>query len=179
METTIPKQTAIDFEYEISFFEFRICVIGLDEAGINLAHLFSSKYLTIGFDESPEQVKLISENYNYNNRNLKFTSNPDDIRNCNFYVLSDSKHSSYLKTGELIGNVISKGDFVVVEQEELEKKKEEFIPVIENVSGLKYDEDFFGGKKPVISEVNYEKEKKEVNKIVTALFSSVLKKGIG
>ena len=171
MDIIQSKPNANYYEDEISFFEFHICVIGIDEAGLNLARLFATKYQTIGFDANSERIDELAKSNK--SKSLTFTSNLEDIRGCNFYLLSDSTSEDLINAGKVVGNVIKNGDFVVLDQTDFtEIKKDHLIPEIESISGLKYDEDFFGAERPEVAVKN--EENREVSKIVHALFSSII-----
>ncbi len=93
-----------------------------------------------------------------NNHGFKCTSNIEDIRDCNFYVVAvptpvDENNNPDLTplygASETIGKVISNGDIVVYESTVYPGVTEdECIPVVEKVSGLKFNEDFFAGYSP-------------------------------
>ena len=157
----------------------RIAVIGLGYVGLPLARLFATKFPVIGFDvnvkrvneinqgidhtlEVDEQVlktALVTENPVPNGINGLFCSfNPEDIKACNFYVVTvptpvDKNNrpdlTPLLKASETVGRVISKGDIVVYESTVYPGATEEdCIPVIEKISGLRYNIDFFAGYSP-------------------------------
>lgn len=150
--------------------ETRICVIGLGYVGLPLARLFSTKYKTIGFDMNPNRVKALMNGHdatlevsdellqNAIKNGFKCTANIDDIRDCNFYIVavptpvdSDNKPdlSPLYGASETVGKVISKGDIVVYESTVYPGVTEdECIPVVERVSGLKFNVDFFAGYSP-------------------------------
>ena len=148
----------------------KIAVIGLGYVGLPLARLFSSKYQTIGFDVDPVRVKTLMDGHDHtlevSDELLKLafehgfvcTSNLDDIRDCNFYVVAvptpvDDYNRPDLTplygASETVGKVISKGDIVVYESTVYPGVTEdECIPVIEKVSGLKFNVDFYAGYSP-------------------------------
>lgn len=127
------------------------------------------------------------------------TSNIDDIRNCNFYVVAvptpvDVNNRPDLTplwgASETVGKVISKGDIVVYESTVYPGvTEEECLPVVENVSGLKFNVDFFAGYSPERinpgdKEHTVEKIKKvtsgstpEIADIVDGVYNSVLVNG--
>lgn len=148
----------------------RICVIGLGYVGLPLARLFSTKFETIGFDLNQKRVKslmqghddtlevddnLLKEAIKYG---FKCTTNLEDIKHCNFYVVAvptpvDENNRPDLKplkgASETVGKVISKGDIVVYESTVYPGvTEEECLPVVEKVSGLTYNKDFFAGYSP-------------------------------
>ncbi len=150
--------------------EVKICVIGLGYVGLPLARLFSTKYKTVGFDMNQKRVEALMAGHDATlevsdellqsaiNNGFVCTSNIDDIRNCNFYVVAvptpvDENNNPDLTplygASTTVGKVISKGDVVVYESTVYPGVTEdECIPVVEKVSGLKFNEDFFAGYSP-------------------------------
>lgn len=150
--------------------EVKIAVIGLGYVGLPLARLFSTKYETIGFDMNSSRVDALMEGHDTTlevsdellreaiMKGFKCTANIDDIRSCNFYVVAvptpvDKNHNPDLTplygASTIVGQVISKGDIVVYESTVYPGVTEdECIPVVERVSGLKYNIDFFAGYSP-------------------------------
>ena len=149
----------------------KICVIGLGYVGLPLARLFSTKYQTIGFDMNPNRVKALMTGHDatlevsdellhdaINNYGFRCTSNMEDIRGCNFYVVAvptpvDADNNPDLtplyRASETVGKVIGNGDVVVYESTVYPGVTEdECIPVVEKVSGLKLNVDFYGGYSP-------------------------------
>lgn len=149
----------------------KICVIGLGYVGLPLARLFSTKYPTIGFDMNQTRVDALNSGHDatlevsdellqdaLDNNGFRCTKNLDDIRDCNFYVVAvptpvDDNNRPDLKpllgASETVGKVISKGDIVVYESTVYPGvTEEECLPVVERVSGLKFNEDFFAGYSP-------------------------------
>ncbi|WP_337756639.1 nucleotide sugar dehydrogenase [Alistipes sp.] len=150
--------------------EVKICVIGLGYVGLPLARLFSTKYKTVGFDMNQKRVEALMAGHDATlevsdellqsaiNNGFVCTSNIDDIRDCNFYVVAvptpvDENNNPDLTplygASMTVGKVISKGDVVVYESTVYPGVTEdECIPVVEKVSGLKFNEDFFAGYSP-------------------------------
>lgn len=151
--------------------EIKIGVIGLGYVGLPLARLFSTKYPTIGYDMNQGRIDELREGHDHTlevsddllqdalvNRHLTCTTNLDDLRECNFYVVAvptpiDKNNAPDLRplygASETVGKVISKGDIVVYESTVYPGVTEdECIPVVERVSGLKYNIDFFAGYSP-------------------------------
>lgn len=151
--------------------EIKIAVIGLGYVGLPLARLFSTKFQTIGFDMNQKRVKALMEGHDatlevsdellqdaINNHGFKCTTNLEEIRNCNFYVVAvptpvDENNRPDLRplwgASETVGKVINKGDIVVYESTVYPGvTEEECLPVVEKVSGLKFNEDFFAGYSP-------------------------------
>ena len=148
----------------------KIAIIGLGYVGLPLAHAFSSKYEVVGFDIaqwridelregldrtlelSTEQVKEALAN------NMKFTNQLEEIADCNIYIVTVptpiDKHKKpdltpLLKASESIGSVLKKDDIVIYESTVYPGATEEdCVPVLERVSGLKFNQDFFCGYSP-------------------------------
>lgn len=148
----------------------KICVIGLGYVGLPLARLFSTKYQTIGFDMNQKRVDTLMEGHDATlevsdellqsaiANGFKCTINLEEIKDCNFYVVAvptpvDDNNRPDLRplwgASETVGKVISKGDIVVYESTVYPGvTEEECLPVVERVSGLKYNVDFFAGYSP-------------------------------
>ena len=191
--------------------EIKIAVIGLGYVGLPLARLFSTKYKTVGFDMSKARVDALMQGHDATlevaddllqsaiANGFVCTSDINDIKDCNFYVVAvptpvdrDNKPdlTPLYGASETIGKVISKGDIVVYESTVYPGVTEdECIPVVERVSGLKYNVDFYAGYSP--ERINpgdklhtVEKIKKvtsgstlEIGKIVDEVYSSVITAG--
>ena len=151
--------------------ETKICVIGLGYVGLPLARLFSTKYKTVGFDMNARRCEALMAGHDatlevaddilqdaINNHGFVCTADMEQIRDCNFYVVAvptpvDGDNRPDLTplygASETVGKVISKGDVVVYESTVYPGVTEdECIPVVEKVSGLKFNEDFFAGYSP-------------------------------
>ena len=192
--------------------EIKIAVIGLGYVGLPLARLFSTKYSTVGFDMNQKRCDTLMSGHDstlevpdellrdaINNHGFKCTTDINEIRECNFYVVAvptpvDENNRPDLKplwgASETVGKVISKGDIVVYESTVYPGvTEEECLPVVERVSGLKFNEDFFAGYSPERinpgdKEHTVEKIKKvtsgstpEVADIVDGVYNSVLVNG--
>jgi UDP-N-acetyl-D-galactosamine dehydrogenase len=200
------------------YFNPRICVIGLGYVGLPLARIFSTKYRTVGFDLNQTRVyelmsgkdstlevaddllqSAIDMGKVHTDKGLVCTTDIEEIRNCNFYIVAvptpvDENHNPVLRpligASETVGKVISKGDIVVYESTVYPGVTEdECIPVVEKVSGLEYNRDFFAGYSPERinpgdKEHTVEKIMKvtsgstpEVGKIVDQVYASVITAG--
>lgn len=190
----------------------KIAVIGLGYVGLPLARLFSTKYKTVGFDMNQARVDALMTGHDatlevadellqdaIQNHGFVCTTQLDDIRDCNFYVVAvptpvDENNRPDLRplwgASETIGKVISKGDIVVYESTVYPGvTEEECLPVVEKVSGLKFNVDFFAGYSPERinpgdKEHTVEKIKKvtsgstpEIADIVDNVYNSVLING--
>lgn len=189
----------------------KICVIGLGYVGLPLARLFSTKYKTVGFDMNHKRVEALMAGHDATlevsdellqsaiANGFTCTSDIEDIRDCNFYVVAvptpvDNNNNPDLSplygASTTVGKVISKGDVVVYESTVYPGVTEdECLPVVEKVSGLKFNVDFFAGYSP--ERINpgdklhtVEKIKKvtsgstlEIGKLVDEVYSSVITAG--
>jgi len=146
----------------------KIVVIGLGYVGLPLAVEFGKKFSTVGFDIN--QIR-INELLAGNDRTLEtsleelksstllsFTSNKEEIKDADFYVVTvptpiDSSYHPDLtpleKASALLGGVIKKGSIVIYESTVYPGCTEEIcVPIIEKTSGLKFNQDFFAGYSP-------------------------------
>lgn len=169
----------------------RICVIGLGYVGLPLARLFSTKYKTIGFDMSQARVDALMAGHDstlevsdellqdaINNHGFRCTTNLDEIRDCNFYVVAvptpvdgDNKPdlSPLIGASTTVGKVIGKGDVVVYESTVYPGVTEDScVPVVEKVSGLEYNKDFYAGYSPERINPGDKKHTVEVIKKITS-----------
>lgn len=149
----------------------KICVVGLGYVGLPLARLFSTKFSTIGFDMNQKRVDALMSGHDatlevaddllqdaISNHGFVCTTDIEKIKQCNFYVVAvptpvDKNNnpdlSPLIGASTTVGNVINKGDIVVYESTVYPGVTEDdCIPVIEKVSGLKYNVDFFAGYSP-------------------------------
>lgn len=188
--------------------ETKICVIGLGYVGLPLARLFSTKYPTVGFDMNQARVDALMAGHDSTleiddellqgalNNGFVCTTDIEQIRDCNFYVVAvptpvDVNNNPDLtplySASTTVGKVISKGDIVVYESTVYPGVTEdECIPVVERVSGLKFNVDFYAGYSP--ERINpgdklhtVEKIKKvtsgstiEIGKKINAIYASVI-----
>jgi len=195
----------------------KIAIIGLGYVGLPLARLFAVKYPVTGFDINRKRVEelktsidrtleveeellqAVLKNSPDNSPGLYCSCNLEDIRDCNYYIVTvptpvDKNNRPDLtplyKASETVGKVIKKGDIVIYESTVYPGATEEdCIPVVERTSGLKFNVDFFAGYSPERinpgdKEHTVEKIKKvtsgsttEVGKKVNELYSSVIMAG--
>lgn len=154
----------------------KIAVIGLGYVGLPLARLFATKYPVIGFDINKNRIEglrsgtdstleveddtlqaVLSETVSME-KGLYCSFSLDDIKNCNYYIVTvptpvDKNNRPDLtplyKASETVGKVLKKGDIVVYESTVFPgATEEECIPVLEKISGLKFNQDFFAGYSP-------------------------------
>ncbi len=148
--------------------KLRIGVIGLGYVGLPLAVEFGKKFPTIGFDVNDRRVKELEAGKDVTLEvepaeltaasHLTYTTDPVAIADCNFYIVTvptpigDSNRpllTPLKRASETIGGVVSKGDIVVFESTVYPGATEEFcVPIIEKVSGLKMNGDFYVGYSP-------------------------------
>lgn len=152
----------------INLESLHIGIIGLGYVGLPLAVEFGKKYNTIGFDINEPRVKELTSgkdstlectNSELSQATLlKYTSSLQDIKKCNFYIVTvptpiDSSNAPDLtplkKASEALGQIISVNDTVVFESTVYPGATEEVcLPIIERISGLKFNKDFFAGYSP-------------------------------
>jgi len=191
--------------------ETKIAVIGLGYVGLPLARLFSTKYKTVGFDLSQARVNELMSGHDSTleisdellqsalKNGLTCTTDIETIRRCNFYIVAvptpvdrnnDPDLRPLIGASETVGKVISKGDIVVYESTVYPGVTEdECIPVVEKVSGLKYNQEFFAGYSPERinpgdKEHTVEKIRKvtsgstpEIGKMVNEVYASIITAG--
>lgn len=148
--------------------KIRIGVIGLGYVGLPLAVEFGRKYPTLGFDVKEARIAElrngkdstleVSSEELASLGQLSFTSNADDLKSCNFYIVtvptpvSDDNRPLLVplqKASETLSKVIDKGDIVVYESTVFPGATEEYcVPFLEKGSGLKLNTDFYAGYSP-------------------------------
>jgi len=156
--------------------QIKIAIIGLGYVGLPLARLFATKYSVVGFDINQERINelmsgvdstlevedevlqsvLVNEISNENGLYCSYSLK--DIEDCNYYIITvptpvDKNNRPILtpliKASETVGSVLKTGDIVVYESTVYPGATEEdCIPVLEQVSGLKFNKDFYAGYSP-------------------------------
>ena len=164
--------------------KYKITVIGLGYVGLPLAVEFGKQYNTIGFDVNNERIQQLTKGFDQtgevSKRNLsssiklKFSSHIKDISDSNIYIIAvptpiDKNNkpdlSILLSASELVGSQIKKGDIVIYESTVYPGcTEEDCVPVIEKVSKLKYNKDFFCGYSP--ERINPGDKKRTLTKIL-------------
>ena len=199
--------------------EIKIGVVGLGYVGLPLARLFATKYAVVGFDLKKERIEALNRGIDRTlevseevmksvlrpsvpkrgEKGLYCSCDPEDLRDCNYYIITVptpvDKHNRpdltpLIRASETVGQVIVRGDIVIYESTVYPGATEEdCIPVIERVSGLKYNVDFFAGYSPERinpgdKEHTVEKIKKvtsgstpEIADLVDEVYNSVLVNG--
>ncbi|MEB6677078.1 Vi polysaccharide biosynthesis UDP-N-acetylglucosamine C-6 dehydrogenase TviB [Acinetobacter haemolyticus] len=148
--------------------ELKIAIIGLGYVGLPLAVEFGKKVSVVGFDIHQKRVDELKSGQDHTLEvsseelkqasHLSYTANLDDLKECNFFIVTvptpvDEVNRPDLtplrKASETLGKVIKKGDIVVYESTVYPGATEEVcIPVLEQISGLKFNQDFFAGYSP-------------------------------
>lgn len=147
--------------------EAKLSVIGLGYVGLPIALEFAKKISVIGFDIREDRVEMMKnhidpsnelESSTFDNTDILFTANPDDLRNADFHIIAVptpiDKHNMpdlrpLFAATRTIGNVLKKGDYVVYESTVYPGCTEgDCVPILEKLSGLKYIEDFKVGFSP-------------------------------
>ncbi|MFB6317415.1 nucleotide sugar dehydrogenase [Saccharicrinis sp. FJH54] len=155
--------------------EINIAVIGLGYVGLPLAVEFGKKYKTIGFDINPKRISELNQGKDRtlevedeylaeviqnsdDNKGISFTTDINAIRTCNYFIVTVPTPIDENKVPDLtplkkasasVGQVLKTGDIVIYESTVYPgATEEECIPVLEEVSGLKFNVDFFAGYSP-------------------------------
>lgn len=155
----------------------KIAIIGLGYVGLPLAVEFGKKFPTVGFDINQNRVNelnsghdrtmevedcdlnnVISSEFNTDNNGLMVTTSPDALVECNVYIVTvptpTDRHNHpvltpLIKASETVGKTLKKGDVVIYESTVYPGVTEdECVPVLERVSGLKFNDDFYAGYSP-------------------------------
>ena len=182
----------------------KIAIIGLGYVGLPLARLFATKYSVVGFDINlnriaelnsgfdntleieEELLKSVLKSEDNNQLGLFCSNNIDDIRKCNYYIVTvptpvDEKKKADLKplfkASETVGKVLKKGDIVIYESTVYPGVTEdECVPILQKISGLKYNLDFFAGYSP--ERINPGDKEHTVDKILKVTAGSTPEIGI-
>ncbi|MBS7255442.1 nucleotide sugar dehydrogenase [Flavobacterium branchiicola] len=156
--------------------DIKIAVIGLGYVGLPLARLFATKYPVVGFDINESRIKSLNSGFdstlevdsetlkkvlvNSSNteRGLYCSNSLEDISECNYFIITvptpvDKNNRPDLtplyKSSESVGKILKKGDIVIYESTVYPGVTEEqCVPVLEKISGLVFNEDFFAGYSP-------------------------------
>lgn len=183
--------------------EIKIAVIGLGYVGLPLARLFATKYPVVGFDINTKRVAELISGFdstleisrealkhvlveNPSNEKGLFCSNSlNDIKNSNYYIITvptpvDKNNrpdlSLLVKASEIVGSVLKKNDVVIYESTVYPgATEEECIPVLERVSDLVFNKDFFAGYSP--ERINPGDKEHTVEKILKVTSGSTPKIG--
>ena len=150
--------------------DIKIAVIGLGYVGLPLARLFATKYDVVGFDINQKRIdellqgndstlevdtdvlQSVLKSHTSNEIGLYCSTKLEDIKNCNYYVITvptpiDKNNRPDLtplyKSSETVAQVLKKGDIVIYESTVYPGVTEdECVPVLEKISGLEFNKDF-------------------------------------
>ena len=184
--------------------EIKLGIIGLGYVGLPLARLFATKFPVVGFDINTSRIAELNSGYDatlevekellqsvlidapLTKNGLFCTSNSDDLKNCNYYIVTvptpiDKNNRPDLnplyKSSETVAKLLKKGDIVIYESTVYPGLTEEqCIPVLEKYSGLKYNIDFFAGYSP--ERINPGDKEHTVDKILKITAGSTPEIGI-
>ncbi|MBG0792623.1 Vi polysaccharide biosynthesis UDP-N-acetylglucosamine C-6 dehydrogenase TviB [Methylocystis sp. H62] len=151
-----------------SLSDIKLAIIGLGYVGLPLAAEFGKRRKVVGFDISPSRVAALKAGHDVTLEvsveelreasGLHYTTDLTDLADCNFYIVTvptpidEHKRpdlSPLIKASGMIGRVLKKGDIVVYESTVYPGATEEdCVPVLESVSGLTFNVDFFAGYSP-------------------------------
>ncbi|MGC6433458.1 MAG: nucleotide sugar dehydrogenase [Crocinitomicaceae bacterium] len=154
----------------------KVTVVGLGYVGLPLARLLATKYPVVGFDINEPRIKELNQGKDATleveddllksvlvdsstmEKGLFCSANLEDIKDSNYYIVTVptpvDKHNKpdltpLYKASETVGKVLKKGDIVIYESTVYPGvTEEECVPVLEKVSGLKFNVDFFAGYSP-------------------------------
>ena len=146
----------------------KIGMVGLGYVGLPLAVEFGKKYPTVGFDINASRIKSLQSGHDHTLEvsdeelsqatQLSYTATVDDIKNCNIYIvtvptpINEFKQpdlSPLEKASSLLGRVIKPCDLIIYESTVYPGATEEVcVPILEQVSGLKFNQDFYVGYSP-------------------------------
>ncbi|WP_395042749.1 nucleotide sugar dehydrogenase [Flavobacterium sp.] len=184
--------------------KIKIAIIGLGYVGLPLARLFATKYPVVGFDINQKRIDELNQGIDstleiekellnsvlikkpLEEIGLFCSTNSNDIKDCNYYIITvptpiDKNNRPDLtplyKASKTVGKVLKKGDIVIYESTVYPGlTEEECIPVLEKISNLKFNEDFFAGYSP--ERINPGDKEHTVDKILKITAGSTPEIGI-
>lgn len=148
--------------------DIKIAVIGLGYVGLPLAVEFGKKYQTLGFDINQARISELNNGSDSTlevsdeelaaTTNLSYSCQPEDLRSANVYIVTVptpiDQHKQpdltpLIKASEMLGKIVSKDDIIIYESTVYPGATEEAcIPVVEKMSGLVFNKDFYAGYSP-------------------------------
>ncbi len=189
--------------------EHKICVVGLGYVGLPVALEFARKFKVIGFDINQGRVEMMEKGIDPSNElessefegcDISFTSNPQETKDCTFYVVAVptpiNEHKNpdlkpLISACKIVGGVLKKNDIVVFESTVYPGcTEEDCVPVLEKESGLKFGHGFTVGYSPerinpgdkvhTLSSITkvVSGSDEATLKIVSAIYSAIIKAGI-
>jgi len=146
----------------------KVGVIGLGYVGLPLAVEFGKRFQTVGFDIKPDRIAELKRGVDSTLEvsgpelaeasKLSFTTNLDELRSCRVFIVTvptpideykRPELTPLVKSSETVGKVLKKGDVVIYESTVYPGCTEEVcVPILERVSGLRFNKDFFAGYSP-------------------------------
>lgn len=163
--------------------QYQIAIIGLGYVGLPLAVEFAKKHKVVGFDINKARVDELTNGHDrtlevhaseLKSTSMKFSSNLEDIKSCNVFIVTvptpidDHKRpdlTPLVKASETVGKVLKKDDIVIYESTVYPGcTEEDCVPVLEKISGLKFNRDFFCGYSP--ERINPGDKERTVTKIL-------------
>jgi UDP-N-acetyl-D-galactosamine dehydrogenase len=148
----------------------KIAIIGLGYVGLPLAHAFSSKYEVVGFDIDKSRIDELEKAFDRTleldenqmkeaiRNGMKFTMNSEDIKDSNIYIVTvptpinlnnEPDLTPIIKSSETVAKVLKQNDIVIYESTVYPGVTEEVcVPILEEFSNLKFNQDFFCGYSP-------------------------------
>ena len=183
--------------------QIKIAIIGLGYVGLPLARLFATKYSVVGFDVNEKRISELKSGVDKTlevdketlqdvlvekdsvKNGLFCSSSISDLKDCNYFIITvptpvDKNNRPVLtplvKASETVGSVLKEGDIVVYESTVYPGATEEdCVPILEKVSGLKFNENFFVGYSP--ERINPGDKKHTVDKILKVTSGSTKEVG--
>jgi UDP-N-acetyl-D-galactosamine dehydrogenase len=170
--------------FALSLRDARVAIIGLGYVGLPLAVALGRKYPTVGFDLKDERIAELRNGKDSTEEvsttelgsadKLSFSSDENDLKSCNVFIVAvptpiDASHRPNLaplfSASQTVGRVISQGDVVIYESTVYPGATEEdCLPVVERVSGLAFNHDFYAGYSP--ERINPGDKERPLTKIV-------------
>jgi UDP-N-acetyl-D-galactosamine dehydrogenase len=200
----VTTQTSPNTENQTPTTKPRIAIIGLGYVGLPLARLFATKYPVVGFDINTARVKELMTGVDAtlevsnevlqavlvdaltDKNGLLCSTSLEDIRTCNYFIITvptpvDKNNRPVLtpliKASETVGKVLKKGDIVIYESTVYPgATEEECIPILESVSNLVFNQDFYAGYSP--ERINPGDKEHTVEKILKVTSGSTPEIGI-
>jgi UDP-N-acetyl-D-galactosamine dehydrogenase len=152
----------------IPFTHYKIAIIGLGYVGLPLAVAFGEKYQVVGFDIHSERIANLKKGIDTtlectsqeiaNAHQLVFTDDLTQIKDCTIFIITvptpvtkdkQPDLNLLLTASKMVGEVIKKGDIIIYESTVYPGcTEEDCVPILEEFSGLKYNQDFYCGYSP-------------------------------
>ena len=173
----------------------KICIIGLGYVGLPLAVEFAKKYDVVGFDISTQRVDELNNFYDRtlelddiqlrkaNKDGIKYSCSIEDIKKCNIYIVtvptpidknSRPNLTPLIQASKSVGKVLCKDDIVIYESTVYPgATQDDCVPVLEQYSKLKFNQDFYCGYSP--ERINPGDKKHTVSKILKVTSGSTPK----